>query len=85
MPACNICLKILKFKLAVVSQPDVSNEDRKKQNGLHFPFSVLVIFETSQAVPRKNVHLSGIRPAGDNSVLRKQPTFGEATTGFLAK
>ena len=46
---------------------------------------MLVIFETSQAVPRKNVHLSRIRPAGDNSALRKQSTFGEATSGFLAK
>ena len=58
---------------------------QEKTNGLHLPLSVLVIFETSQAVPRKNVHLSGIRPAGDNSSPRKQPTFGEATTSFPAK
>ena len=58
---------------------------QEKTNGLHFPLSVLVIFETSLSLSRKNFYLSGIRPAGDNSSPRKQPTFGDATTGFPAK
>ena len=58
---------------------------QEKTNGLHFPLSVLVIFETSLSLSRKNFYLSGIRPAVDNSSPRKQPTFGEATTGFPAK
>ncbi|CAH3023025.1 unnamed protein product [Porites evermanni] len=41
-----------------------NSERQEKTNGLHFPLSVLVIFETSLSLSRKNFYLSGIRPAG---------------------
>ena len=53
MPAYNICLKILKFKLAVYSQPDVSNEDRKKQMVCIFRFPCWQFWKRLKQCPEK--------------------------------
>ena len=79
----NLCLKILKFKLAVASQRAVNKTGKNKWFAFP-PFRVGNFWNVPLSVQKKFLFVRD-STGWDNSSPRKQPTFGEATTGFPAK